>query len=127
MAVGKLRRFVVDVNNLKVGEEFWSAVTGLEVKFSAWQGQFSGLGDIATGSILLQLVPEEKTELKNRAHIDLTVEDVGEAVDEVVELGGKVIKPPGYFPEDNPHLEWAVVADPFGNEFCLIRDVEPAK
>ena len=60
MAVGTLRRIVIDVNDLDVGERFWSAVTGLPLRFSAWQGQFSGLGDIETGSILLQLVPRRK-------------------------------------------------------------------
>jgi predicted enzyme related to lactoylglutathione lyase len=123
MAVGKLRRMVVDVNDLAIGEAFWSAVTGLEVRFSAWQGQFSGLGEKEAGSILLQLVPERKTDLKNRAHIDLTVDDVPRAVEEVIALGGSVIRKPGFFPEDDPGLEWAVVADPFGNEFCVIRDI----
>ena len=123
MAVGKLRRMVVDVNDLATGEAFWSAVTGLEVEFSGWQGQFSWLGEKHTGSILLQLVPERKTELKNRVHIDLTVDDVPRAVAEVIALGGSVIRTPGFFPEDDPALEWAVVADPFGNEFCVIRDI----
>ena len=127
MAVGKLRRMVVDVNDLATGEAFWSAVTGLEVQFSgctsAVQGQFSGLGKKETGSILLQLVPERKTDLKNRAHIDLTVDDVPRAVEEVVALGGRAIRQPGFFPEDDPELEWAVVADPFGNEVCVIRDI----
>jgi len=123
MAVGKLRRMVVDVNDLAIGEAFWSAVTGLEVKGSAWQGQFSWLGEKEHGSILLQLVPEQKTDLKNRAHIDLTVDDVSRAVEEVIALGGSVIREPGFFPEDHPDLEWAVVADPFGNEFCVIRDL----
>lgn len=54
MAVGTLRRIVIDVNDLEVGERFWAAVTGLPLRFSAWQGQFSGLGDIETGSILLR-------------------------------------------------------------------------
>jgi predicted enzyme related to lactoylglutathione lyase len=125
MAIGTLRKFVVDVNDLVVGERFWSAVTGLAPRYSAWQGQFSALGEIGTVSILLQLVPERKTALKNRAHLDLTVEDVDRAVAEVIALGGSVVKPPGLFPESDPLLEWAVMADPFGNEFCLIRDVQP--
>ena len=129
MAVGTLRRIVIDVNDLDVGERFWSAVTGLPLRFSARtslvQGQFSALGDIETGSILLQLVPEAKTALKNRAHPDITVADVEHAVGEVIVLGGTLVKPPGPFPETDPELEWAVMADPFGNEFCLIRDLEP--
>jgi predicted enzyme related to lactoylglutathione lyase len=119
MAIGWLRRFVVDVNDLAVGEQFWSQVTGLPVDFSGQQ--FSALGSIETGSVLLQLVPERKTALKNRAHLDIGVEDVTRAVAEVVALGGSPVRAPGFFPEDEPELEWAVVADPFGNEFCLIR------
>ncbi|MDF2759426.1 MAG: glyoxalase [Thermomicrobiales bacterium] len=128
MAVGTLRRIVIDVNDLDVGERFWSAVTGLPLRFSGTsdvQGQFSALGDIETGSILLQLVPEAKTALKNRAHPDITVEDVERAVGEVIVLGGTLVRPPGPFPETDPAIEWAVMADPFGNEFCLIRDLEP--
>ena len=128
MAVGRLRRFVVDVNDLAVGERFWSAVTGLPVEFSGCtssvQGQFSGLGAIETGSVLLQLVPERKTALKNRAHLDIGVDDVPGAVAEVIAVGGSVLRPPGVFPEHDPELEWSVVADPFGNEFCLVRDIE---
>ncbi len=128
MAVGRLRRFVVDVNDLAVGERFWSAVTGLPVDFSgtsdASQGQSSGLGAIETGSVLLQLVPERKTALKNRAHLDIGVDDVPGAVAEVIALGGSVVRSPGVFPEHAPEVEWAVVADPFGNEFCLVRDID---
>ena len=121
MAVGRLRRFVMDVNDLAVGEQFWSAVTGLPVDFSGtW---FSGLGSIETGSVLLQLVPERKTDLKNRAHIDIGVDDVPGAVEEVVALGGRLIRSPGVFPEHDPEVEWAVRADPFGNEFGLVRDL----
>src|SRR5687767_3386212 len=97
MAVGRLRRFVVDVNDLAIGEQFWSAVTGLPVDFSGVQ--FSGLGSIETGSVLLQLVPERKTALKNRAHLDIGVDDVPGAVAEVVVLGGRLIRSPGVFPE----------------------------
>ena len=125
MAVAEIRSFVVDVNDLDEGERFWASVLGLEVQFSAWEGQFSRIGRKGSGSILLQLVPEKKTDLKNRAHIDLTVENVERAVNEVVGLGGSVIKEPAMFPETDPLLEWAVMADPSGNEFCLIQDLEP--
>jgi len=124
MAVGEIRSFVVDVNDLEEGERFWASVLGLEVEFSAWQGQFSRIGRKGSGSVLLQLVPEKKTDLKNRAHVDLTVENVERAVSEVLGLGGSVIKEPGIFPETDPLIEWAVVADPSGNEFCLIRELE---
>jgi len=125
MAVGEIRSFVVDVNDLEESERFWASVLGLEVQFSAWEGQFSRIGRKGSGSILLQLVPEKKTDLKNRAHIDITVENVERAVNEVLRLGGSVIKEPAMFPATDPLLEWAVMADPSDNEFCLIRDLVP--
>ncbi len=123
MAVGRIRAFVIDVNDLEVGERFWSAVTGQEVLFSGWAGQFSRLGKAGFGSILLQLVPEKKSALKNRAHLDLTVEDLDRAIEEVIALGGSLVRPKGIHAPDDPRLEWAVMADPFGNEFCLIRNL----
>lgn len=135
MAVGALMCAVVDVNDLAVAERFWSAVTGWPVTLSRWGDQYSEVGD-EESSLLLQMVPEAKI-AKNRVHLDFRVKDVARAVDEVLGLGGVVVKPPGYtrtwgsssVPADAPEgplLEWAVVADPFGNEFCLIRFADPA-
>ncbi|MGH2790977.1 MAG: VOC family protein [Actinomycetota bacterium] len=125
MAVGALRSIVVDVNDLKESERFWSSVLGLEVQWPAGEGQFSRIGAKGAGSVLLQLVPEKKTDLKNRVHIDITVMDVGSALDEVLRLGGSVIKEPALWPETDSVLEWAVMADPSANEFCLIRELRP--
>ncbi len=125
MAIGTLDAFVVDVNDLAVAERFWAAVSGLPLKYSGWTGKISRLG-APPGSIMLQLVPEPKTALKNRAHLDFLVEDVAAAVAQVLDLGGSVVREPGFFREPgnpDPVLEWAVLADPFGNEFCLIREL----
>ena len=125
MAIGALDAFVVDVNDLAVAEPFWAAVSGLPLKYSGWTGKISRLGD-PPASIMLQLVPERKTALKNRAHLDFLVEDVAAATAQVLDLGGSVVKEPGFFREPgnpDPVLEWAVLADPFGNEFCLIREL----
>ena len=125
MAIGTLDAFVVDVNDLAVAERFWAEVSGLPLKYSGWTGSISRLGD-PPASIMLQLVPERKTALKNRAHLDFLVEDVAAAVAQVIDLGGSVVREPGFFFESgssDPVLEWAVLADPFGNEFCLIREL----
>ena len=124
MAVGAFRSVVLDVNDMKEGERFWCAVLGLEAQWPSEGLQFCRLGAKGPGSVLLQLVPEEKTVLKNRAHIDITVRNVEHAVDHVVQLGGSVLKEPEPFPETEPLAKWAVMADPFGNEFCLIQDLQ---
>ena len=125
MAVGTFRSTVVDVNDLEEGERFWSSVLGLPVVFHAWQDQFSRIGTVGPGSVLLQLVPERKTELKNRAHIDVTVTDVNRAVEDVIGLGGSLIRAPVATPKTEPLIQHAVVADPFGNEFCVIEEMRP--
>ena len=137
MAVGKLRAMVVDVNDLTEGVRFWSAVSGLSMRDPqapippdtrfvglSDQPRYPNMGGVFGHSMLLQLVPEDKQGPKNRAHPDFTVDDVQQAADEVVELGGTLKRAPDVYPSDDvPLLEWAVMQDPFGNEFCLIRDL----
>ncbi len=124
MGIGTLRAVVIDVNDLAESERFWSGLTGKSVVFSAFGGQYSRVGAVGEGSILLQLVPEEKIGPKNRVHVDLTVDDVAQAVEQALTLGARLQKPPALYPsDDQPVLEWAVMLDPSGNEFCLIRDV----
>jgi hypothetical protein len=52
MAVGELRSFVVDVNDIQEGERFWSSVLGLDVQFDAWEGQYSRIEAKGAGSVL---------------------------------------------------------------------------
>ncbi|MFI0357657.1 VOC family protein [Actinomadura sp. 9N407] len=64
---------------------------------------------------LLQRVPEPKT-VKNRMHPDLRVADMDAELARVTGLGATVVRGP--FSDDG----WltTVMADPEGNEFCLI-------
>ena len=52
-------------------------------------------------------VPERKT-VKNRLHLDVFGD-----VDELVELGATVVR------ARDDEIEWTVLADPEGNEFCV--------
>jgi predicted enzyme related to lactoylglutathione lyase len=127
MAIGKFRCIVMDVTDLKQGERFWSEVTGLPVRFSGvgHPTRFSRLGDIATRSILLQEVTARRAQPVNNVHLDLTVEDVDVAVEQSLALGATLSREKRSYPLDSPtpYLEWAVMKDPFGNAFCLIRDL----
>jgi catechol 2,3-dioxygenase-like lactoylglutathione lyase family enzyme len=127
MAIGKFRCIVMNVTDLEQGERFWTAITGLPVRFSAvgYPTRFSRLGDIASHSILLQLVSDDRPPPTNNAHLDLTVEDVDAAVQGALQLGATLTREKGTYPVESskPYLEWAVMKDPFGNAFCLIRDL----
>jgi hypothetical protein len=54
-------------------------------------------------------VPEPKT-VKNRVHLDVWLP--GDRIDPLVGLGARVLRPP------DEEIDWWVVADPEGNEFC---------
>ena len=41
---------------------------------------------------------------------------------EIEAIGGVTVRSPEFYvPEGSDVLEWAVMHDPFGNEFCIIR------
>jgi predicted enzyme related to lactoylglutathione lyase len=67
-------------------------------------------------NLLLQQVPEPKTG-KNRMHLDIQVADVQAEVDRLTALGACVVDPP----HDDAGFLTAILADPQGNEFCVIR------
>ena len=127
-AIGKFRCIVMNVTDLERGERFWTAVTGLSVRFSGlgYPTRFSRLGDMASHSILLQLVSEDRPTPTNNAHLDLTVEDVDIAVQQALKLGATLSREKATYPlgSTTPYLEWAVMKDPFGNAFCLIKDLD---
>jgi hypothetical protein len=76
--------------------------------------------------MILQLVAQPKGAEANQCHLDITVEDVDRAVGQIIRLGGTLRKAPsiyprpGSFPGNRPVIDWAVMRDPFGNEFCLV-------
>lgn len=66
--------------------------------------------------VTFQRVPEVKS-VKNRLHFDVTVDDGDSATVRIESLGGSQLSIED-FSEDG--FSWRVMADPEGNEFCLI-------
>lgn len=123
--IAEFLKVVVDVTDLEKGLDFWSALTGLQRSYVDPAGRFMGLGvkqvqGEDSSVILLQHV--EEVESGGGTHIDLKVTNVEEAIRKVEGIGGKLKQSIGLYPSDeNPLLEWAVMEDPFGNPFCIIR------
>lgn len=141
MAIGTLRCVVINVTDLKVAYKFWSAVTGLDVIGSEdgwhdWLG-YLGTKDPWKHEIILQRIDTAPVEVgmpshdrTNPVHIDLTpTEGIDRAIVEIVALGGTVKKSPSLYPRPGsrgghrPLIDWAVMQDPFGNEFCLVKNL----
>jgi predicted enzyme related to lactoylglutathione lyase len=113
-AVGTLYSIVVDVNDLEACGEFWSRILGAKILFQ--DERYLQLGRRGTRpTLMLQRVTEKHKE-KNRVHIDVDVADLDEAVNRVLELGGRKLRPVKEY-----GIEWMVMADPDGNEFCLVK------
>jgi|SRR5665811_1747027 len=138
MGIGTLSCVVINVTDLQLAYKFWGAVTGLEVIGSEtgwhdWLG-YLGTKDPWKHEIILQRVDTSPFEIQapnpdkpNQVHIDIAPNDgVDQAINLIVELGGKVRKPPSLYPrpgsrgDHRPLIDWAVMQDPFGNEFCLV-------
>jgi len=141
MGVGKLRCVVINVTDLTLAYKFWGAVTGLEV-IGSETGWYDRLGYLGTKNpwkheIILQRIDNSPLEIQasaadkpNQVHIDITPNNgVDQAIEEIIELGGSVKKPPSLFPRPGSHgdhrplIDWAVMQDPFGNEFCLVDNL----
>ena len=141
MGVGKLRCAVINVTDLDLAYEFWSQVTGLEIIGPAdgWHGWLGYLGtrDPWRHEIILQKVADAPVEagtpshtVTNPVHLDITPNDgIDVAIEQIVALGGTVKKPPSLYPRPGSHgdeppiIDWAVMQDPFGNEFCLVDEL----
>ena len=141
MGVGTLRCVVINVTDLSLAYKFWGAVTGLEI-IGSETGWHDWLGYLGTKNpwkheIILQRVDNSPLEIQaptadkpNQVHIDITPNNgIDQAIDEIIELGGSVKKPPSLYPrprsrgDHRPLIDWAVMQDPFGNEFCLVDEL----
>ena len=141
MGIGTFRCVVINVTDLQLAYRFWGAVTGLEVIGSEtgwhdWLG-YLGTRDPWKHEFILQRVDTSPLDIAapdpgrpNQMHIDITPnEGVDRAIRDILELGGSVKKAPSLYPrprsrgDHRPLIDWAVMQDPFGNEFCLVADL----
>jgi predicted enzyme related to lactoylglutathione lyase len=95
---------------------FWSNALGYRVA-PAGHGAYVTLHDPAgrRPDLLLQRVPEPKSG-KNRMHLDLRTDAVEPHLGRLRDLGASVLRGPF----DDAGWLTTVLADPEGNEFCLI-------
>ncbi|BAJ32918.1 MULTISPECIES: VOC family protein [Kitasatospora] len=98
---------------------FWSAVTGRPIDPDSAPGDRETQVELADGGLVLYFnqVPEPKT-TKNRVHLCLRPDTARDPeVDRLLALGAALVAD-----RRNPDgTGWAVLADPEGNEFCVLR------
>lgn len=100
---------------------FWQAVTGFEPAEPLVPGpegdDWAQLTDPAgrQPSLGFQKVPEGKV-VKNRVHVDLYATDEEAGAERIVALGARRL-----WRSEDPDDPFVVLADPEGNEFCVVR------
>lgn len=106
----------VDVDGLR---RFWTAALGYEPFGEAEQYRSAVPAGGADGpKFVFQQVPEGRPAGKNRVHVDIEVGDEMEAeCERLVALGATRLSAP----ISEVGTDWIVMADPEGNEFCLVH------
>ena len=113
--LARLLGVTIDVHDLEREKAFWQEVLAARV---AEENEVWVIFEPQAGcaALSLQKVGEDKKN-KNRAHPDLKLADFESGVRRMQELGARAIR---HVTSPNG-LEWFIMADPDGNEFCAIR------
>ncbi len=111
---------VLDCADLDRASDFWCAALGYVGPPPEWQsGPYRQLfpADGDGIELLLQRVPEDHA-AKNRVHFDLRTPDMEDEVARLLGLGA-VLRTSEPIQEDG--MMWHVLADPDGNELCVLQ------
>jgi len=125
----RFTELVVDCHRPHELAAFWCAVLDYEVidkrddlvEIAGWHPTAEAVRAETTAPTLLFIhLPETKT-IKNRLHIDVSPIDRGqhEEVERLLALGARRVD------IEQGEQRWDVLADPEGNEFCVLRSLQP--
>ncbi len=112
-----LHHIVIDTHDLPTLARFWAAVLRWRILSERPREIVIGPEESAPVGICFMPVTENKT-VKNRIHLDLTSgqEDREEEIERILSLGGRRVDI-----GQSGNESWTVLADPEGNEFCVVR------
>jgi predicted enzyme related to lactoylglutathione lyase len=116
----RLHHIVVDAHDLPGLARFWTQALGWKVLSERAREIVIGTDENAPVGMCFMPVTDLKT-VKNRVHLDLTTsaQDRGQEIERLVALGARRVDIGQTGAES-----WTVLADPEGNEFCVIRPKE---
>jgi predicted enzyme related to lactoylglutathione lyase len=113
-----LYHLVIDAHDPGALARFWAAVLDYDILFEDDEDVIIGSDVHSYPGLCFLPVPDTKT-TKNRLHIDLDPDDRDAEVERLVSLGA-VRADVG----QSPDVSWVVLADPEGNEFCVLSPHE---
>ncbi|MGH9047804.1 MAG: VOC family protein [Acidimicrobiales bacterium] len=106
---------VIDANDVEKIAAFWAAVLGREVEIDGDGDVVLAAPDDESVDVLVLAAPQAKG-AKNRLHIDLNPVGTDQSAElgRILDLGAVEVD----IGQGEP--SWVVLADPEGNEFCLL-------
>ena len=116
----RLHHIVVDTYDLPGLARFWTQALGWKVLSERENEIVIGTDENAPVGMCFLPVADPKT-VKNRVHLDLTssAADRNQEIDRLLALGARRVDIGQTGAES-----WTVLADPEGNEFCVVRPKE---
>ena len=118
----RIQCLTIDCHNPELLANFWAQVLTWRIThLSETEAVLeppagSALENIAPDILFLK-VPDKKV-VKNRLHLDLRPDDQEAEVERIKKLGAVEIE---IGQSDYPETTWVVMADPEGNEFCVLQ------
>jgi predicted enzyme related to lactoylglutathione lyase len=112
----RLAVIAIDAVDPQVVADFWCAVLGWSILEREPGGITIGDAERSWPMIDVFAVPEDKT-VKNRLHFDLRADgsSTSDELERLLALGARRVDV-----GQSPDASWVVLADPEGNEFCLL-------
>ena len=118
----RIQCLTIDCHDPKLLGEFWGEVLGWQVTH---ESEFEVVIEPPAGSPLQNVAPDilflkvpDKKVVKNRLHLDLRPDDRDAEVARIKKLGAVEVE---IGQSQDPNVTWVVLADPEGNEFCVLQ------
>lgn len=111
----RLYTFVIDSQDPPDLARWWARVLDWQVVFEAADEVVIAKGEETYPALVFVPVPEPKSG-KNRLHLDLAPDDRDAEVERLIGLGASRVDV-----GQGSEVSWVVLADPEGNEFCVLR------
>jgi hypothetical protein len=115
---GEWEQVVVDAEDPARLGRWWAEALGYQIVHEAPDEVEIRRTPQTLPGLLFNLVPEPKKG-KNRLHLDLRPADQEAEVERLVDMGARPV-------DIGQHdVSWVVLADPEGNEFCVLASRQP--
>lgn len=106
---------VIDSSDPARLARWWAEVLGYQIMYESADEVVIALDEHTYPGLVFVPVPESKCG-KNRLHLDLNPDDREGEVERLINMGARQVDI-----GQGDSVTWSVLADPEGNEFCVLR------